>query len=183
MVLNIDHQNKRLILGHKQLTDDPWDLYEEVFEAGSVHEGTIAALSANGADIEFMSGARGFASLKHIIKEDGTQAGLLETLPFRVNELNRESQRITVSYARAGTGKSSTTETGQPDETQHNHESAILADTTGNEKNTESKHALQPEKVKPRKQPLRKITFGDLEALVALKERLQAEEDQEKMNA
>lgn len=178
MVLDIDHENKRLILGHKQLTADPWDRYEKIFTTGSVHKGTVTALIINGAEIEFTSGARGFASLKHLIKEDGTQAALFEMLPFRINELNRESQRIIVAYAGTGTGETMTTGTGNPAETQHNHETAIFADATGCEKNAESNHTLQPAKAKPRKQPVRKSTFGDLEALAVLKARMQAEEDQ-----
>jgi len=174
MVLDIDHQNRRLILGHKQLTDDPWNRYKKVFTTGSVHQGTVAALTANGADIGFLPGVRGFASLKHIRKEDGTQAGLHETLPFMINKLNRESQQIIVAYAGSRTDETTNTETGNPDETQPNREAAILANVSVGESN----YSLQAVKVKARKQPLRKITFGDLEALTNLKAQMQAEEDQ-----
>ena len=95
VVLEIDKENRRLSLGHKQLEENPWDVFETVFTQGSVHEGTIIEMLDKGA-----VGVEGFATPKHLAKEDGTQAQQGEKLPFKVIEFNKDSKRIILSHSR-----------------------------------------------------------------------------------
>ena len=100
VVLEIDKDNRRLSLGHKQLEENPWDVFETVFTRDSVHEGTITELLDKGAVIQLEYGVEGFATPKHLVKEDGSQAQQGETLPFKVIEFNKESKRIILSHSR-----------------------------------------------------------------------------------
>ena len=100
VVLEIDKQNRRLSLGHKQLEENPWDVFETVFKQDSIHEGTIIEMMDKGAVIQLEYGVEGFATPKHLVKEDGTQAQLNEKLPFKVIEFNKDSKRIILSHSR-----------------------------------------------------------------------------------
>ena len=100
MVLDIDKENRRLSLGHKQLEDNPWDQFEATYTVGSIHEGKIIELLEKGAVVSLEKGVEGFATPKHLVKEDGTQATLGETLPFKVIEFNKDSKRIILSHSR-----------------------------------------------------------------------------------
>ncbi len=100
VVLEIDKENRRLSLGHKQLEENPWDVFETVFTVDSVHEGTITELLDRGAVIQLEYGVEGFATPKHLVKEDGSQAQLGEKLPFKVIEFNKDSKRIILSHSR-----------------------------------------------------------------------------------
>lgn len=100
IVLDIDKENRRLSLGHKQLEDNPWEALEAQFAVGSIHTGTIKETFEKGAVITFADGVEGFATPKHLIKEDGTQATLGEELPFKVIEFNRDGRRVIVSHSR-----------------------------------------------------------------------------------
>ncbi|MBQ6433335.1 MAG: 30S ribosomal protein S1 [Bacteroidaceae bacterium] len=100
VVLEIDKDNRRLSLGHKQLEENPWDVFETVFTRDSVHEGTIVELLDKGAVIQLEYGVEGFATPKHLVKEDGSQAQQGETLPFKVIEFNKDSKRIILSHSR-----------------------------------------------------------------------------------
>ena len=100
VVLEIDKENRRLSLGHKQLEDNPWDTYETIYTPGSVHQGTITELMDKGAVITLAEGGEGFATPKHLVKEDGTQAQQGETLDFKVNEFVKETKRIILSHSR-----------------------------------------------------------------------------------
>ena len=100
MVLDIDKENRRLSLGHKQLEDNPWDQFEATYTVGSVHEGKIIEMLEKGAVVSLEKGVEGFATPKHLVKEDGTQATLGETLPFKVIEFNKDSKRIILSHSR-----------------------------------------------------------------------------------
>jgi small subunit ribosomal protein S1 len=100
VVLEIDKENRRLSLGHKQLEENPWDVFETIFNVGSIHEGTITELLDKGAVISLEQGGEGFATPKHLVKEDGTQAQLNETLQFKVIEFNKDSKRIILSHSR-----------------------------------------------------------------------------------
>ncbi|MBQ0020934.1 MAG: 30S ribosomal protein S1 [Bacteroidales bacterium] len=100
VVLDIDKQNRRLSLGHKQLEENPWDVFETVFTQGSVHEGTIIDMMDKGAVVQLQYGVEGFATPKHLVKEDGTQAQLNEKLEFKVIEFNKDSKRIILSHSR-----------------------------------------------------------------------------------
>ena len=99
-VLEIDKNNRRLSLGHKQLEENPWDVFETIFTQDSVHEGTITEMLDKGAVIQLEYGVEGFATPKHLVKEDGSQAQLNEKLSFKVIEFNKESKRIILSHSR-----------------------------------------------------------------------------------
>jgi small subunit ribosomal protein S1 len=149
-VLAIDKDNRRLSLGHKQLEENPWDVFETVFTVGSVHEGTIIEMLDKGAVIALPYGVEGFATPKHLVKEDGTQAQVDEKLNFKVIEFNKDSKRIILSHSR------------------------IFEDEVRAEKAAERKAKRQTKKEEaPAAQPsIEKTTLGDIEALAALKEKL-----------
>ena len=100
VVLDIDKENRRLSLGHKQLEDNPWDVFEAKYTVGSIHEGKIIELLEKGAVVSLDKDVEGFATPKHLVKEDGTQAQLNEELPFKVIEFNKDSKRIILSHSR-----------------------------------------------------------------------------------
>ena len=151
-VLAIDKDNRRLSLGHKQLEENPWDVFETIFTVGSVHEGTIVEMLDKGAVIALPYGVEGFATPKHLVKEDGSQAKVDEKLDFKVIEFNKDSKRIILSHSR------------------------IFEDEARAEKAAERKVRRQPKKQAEEapalNAPLEKTTLGDLEALAALKEKL-----------
>ena len=153
-VLEIDKDNRRLSLGHKQLEENPWEVFETIFTVGSVHEGTITELMDKGAVIALEYGVEGFATPKHLIKEDGTQAKLDEKLNFKVLEFNKDSKRIILSHSRIA-------------------EDATKAETKA-QKST-AKKARKEEEQPQLTQNVEKTTLGDLGALQALKEQLQKE--------
>ena len=100
VVLEIDKENRRLSLGHKQLEKNPWDEYEAIYTPGSVHQGTITELMDKGAVVALAEGGEGFATPKHLTKEDGTMAKKGETLDFKVIEFVKETKRIILSHSR-----------------------------------------------------------------------------------
>ena len=100
IVLDIDKENRRLSLGHKQLEDNPWDVFEEKYTVGSIHEGKITELLEKGAVVALDENVEGFATPKHLQKEDGSQAAQGEVLPFKVIEFNKDSKRIILSHSR-----------------------------------------------------------------------------------
>ena len=100
VVLDIDTVNRRLSLGHKQLEENPWDVFATVFTEGSVHEGTIIELMDKGAVVQLEYGVEGFATPKHLVKEDHSHAKEGEKLPFKVIEFNKELKRIILSHSR-----------------------------------------------------------------------------------
>ena len=150
-VLEIDKENRRLSLGHKQLEENPWDVFETVFTLGSIHEGTIIELLDKGAVIALPYGVEGFATPKHLVKEDGSQAKVDEKISFKVIEFNKESKRIILSHSR------------------------IFEDEAKAEK-AEAKKATKraPKKAEETAAApaIEKTTLGDLEELAALKEKL-----------
>ena len=157
-VLEIDKENRRLSLGHKQLEENPWDVFETIFTVGSIHEGTIVELLDKGAVIALPYGVEGFATPKHLVKEDGTQAQVDEKLNFKVIEFNKESKRIILSHSR------------------------IFEDEAKAEK-AEAKKAAKKAKEAAAKEtapalntPIEKTTLGDISELAALKEKLAKEE-------
>ena len=100
VVLEIDKENRRLSLGHKQLEDNPWDTYETIYTPGSVHTGKITEMMDKGAVITLNEGGEGFATPKHLVKADGTQAQTGEELDFKVIEFVKETKRIILSHSR-----------------------------------------------------------------------------------
>ena len=153
-VLEIDKDNRRLSLGHKQLEENPWDVFETIFTVGSVHEGTITELMDKGAVIALEYGVEGFATPKHLVKEDGSQAKLDEKLPFKVLEFNKDSKRIILSHSRIA-------------------EDATKAEAKAQK--APAKKAKKEEEQPQLTQNVEKTTLGDLDALQALKEQLQKE--------
>ena len=153
-VLEIDKDNRRLSLGHKQLEENPWDVCETIFTVGSIHEGTIVEMLEKGAVIALPYGVEGFATPKHLVKEDGTQAQVDEKLNFKVIEFNKDSKRIILSHSR------------------------IFEDEARAEK-AEAKKAAKKAKVAEEapvmSTPIEKTTLGDISALAALKEKLAKE--------
>ncbi|MFI3239574.1 MAG: 30S ribosomal protein S1 [Bacteroidales bacterium] len=152
-VLEIDKDNRRLSLGHKQLEENPWDVFETVFTLGSVHEGVITELLDKGAVIALPYGVEGFATPKHLVKEDGSQAKSEEKMDFKVIEFNKDAKRIILSHSR------------------------IFED----EAKVEAKKAAK--KAAPKKDAaesvasnnvMEKTTLGDIQSLADLKEKLEA---------
>ena len=156
-VLEIDKENRRLSLGHKQLEENPWDVFETVFTVGSVHEGTIIEMLDKGAVVALPYGVEGFATPKHLVKEDGKQAQMEEKLEFKVIEFNKEAKRIILSHSR------------------------IFEDAAKAEEKAEKKAAAKERKAKKQQEETPMIqnqaastTLGDIDALAALKEQLEA---------
>jgi small subunit ribosomal protein S1 len=158
VVLDIDKENRRLSLGHKQLEENPWDVFETIFSVDSVHEGTVVELFDKGATIALPYGVEGFATPRHLVKEDGTQAGLDEKLPFKVIEFSKSAKRIILSHSRV-------------------FEDEKKAEETAAKKaqNKQTKKA-----VKSVKESIEKTTLGDISELAALKSQMEAEENKEK---
>ena len=153
-VLGMDKPNRRLSLGHKQLEENPWDVFETIFTVGSVHEGTIIELLEKGAVIALPYGVEGFATPKHLTKEDGSQAKVDEKLNFKVIEFNKDAKRIIVSHSR----------------TFEDEAKAEKAAERKAKRATTRKAAA--EEAAPATPAIEKTTLGDLEALAALKEKL-----------
>ena len=149
VVLEIDKENRRLSLGHKQLEDNPWDVFETIFTVGSVHEGTITEMLDKGAVISLPHGVEGFATPKHLQKEDGTRAKQGETLEFKVIEFNKDAKRIILSHSR------------------------IFEDEQKAEVR-KAKKASKPQAEEPAvTSNLEKTTLGDISSLAALKAKLE----------
>ncbi|MDR1223830.1 MAG: 30S ribosomal protein S1 [Tannerella sp.] len=151
-VLDIDKENRRLSLGHKQLGENPWDVFETVFTVGSVHDGTIIEMMDKGAVISLPYGVEGFATPKHLVKEDGSQARLDEKLQFKVIEFNKEARRIILSHSRIF----------------EDEQKAIKKEGEGKAKGFRKESAV----VTP---TMEKTTLGDIEELAALKEKMEGE--------
>ena len=155
-VLEIDKENRRLSLGHKQLEENPWDVFETVFTVGSVHEGTIIEMLDKGAVVALPYGVEGFATPKHLVKEDGSQAQLDEKLEFKVIEFNKDAKRIILSHSRI-------------------FEDAAKAEERAEKKGATKKSTGKREDVAPAIQnQAASTTLGDIDALAALKEQMEA---------
>ena len=155
-VLEIDKDNRRLSLGHKQLEENPWDVFETVFTVGSIHEGTIIEMVEKGAVIALPYGVEGFATPKHLVKEDGTTAKVDEKLNFKVIEFNKDSKRIILSHSRIFEDEQKGERAEAPKKQ--------AANRRGGNRRAEEAPALNA--------PLEKTTLGDLEALAELKQKL-----------
>ena len=163
-VLEIDKDNRRLSLGHKQLEENPWDVFETIFTVGSIHEGTVTEVMDKGAVIALEYGVEGFATPKHLVKEDGTQAKLDDKLKFKVIEFNKGSKRIILSHSRIA-------EDAQRAEKRA--ERGERPERTG--RRTFRRNDREEREETPQLAPMEKTTLGDLSALQALKEQLKSE--------
>ena len=155
-VLEIDVENRRLSLGHKQLEENPWDVFETIFKVDSIHEGTIVEMLDKGAVVALPYGVEGFATPKHLVKEDGSQAQADEKLEFKVIEFNKEAKRIILSHSR------------------------IFEDVAKAAERAEKKAAAAAKKSTKKEEAAPAIenkaastTLGDIDALAALKEQLE----------
>lgn len=113
VVLDIDKEAHRLSLGHKQIEENPWDVFESIFQQDSVHEGTVLEVFDKGAVIALPYGVEAFATPKNLVKEDGTTAKVDEKLPFKIVEFNKSAQKITVSHTRVFDDKKRSEEKAQ----------------------------------------------------------------------
>ncbi|MDR1368578.1 MAG: 30S ribosomal protein S1 [Dysgonamonadaceae bacterium] len=155
-VLEIDKENRRLSLGHKQLEENPWDVFETLFTVGSIHEGTIIELLDKGAVVSLPYGVEGFATPKHLVKEGGSSAQPDEKLDFKVIEFNKDSKRIILSHSRIF-----------EDEQRAEQKESIATEKKArrSKKSEEESTISQP--------AMEKTTLGDIEELAALKEKLE----------
>ena len=155
-VLDIDKENRRLSLGHKQLEDNPWDKFEEQFTQDSIHEGKVIEVLDKGAVIALEGGVEGFATPKHLVKEDGSQAQLGETLEFKVIEFNKDAKRIIHAHSRI-------------------FEDVARAEAKAAKKaEAAAKKASRPQKEQAPviKNVAASTSLGDIDALAALKEKM-----------
>jgi small subunit ribosomal protein S1 len=146
VVLEIDKDNRRLSLGHKQLEENPWEVFETIFAVDSVHEGTVTELTEKGAVVSLPYGVEGFATPKHLVKEDGGKVGMDEKNDFKVIEFNKDAKRIIVSHSRI-------------------FEDDQRAENAQQRKATKSA-------TKKLKDNLEKTTLGDIAELAALKDEM-----------
>ncbi|HZH71099.1 MAG TPA: 30S ribosomal protein S1 [Mariniphaga sp.] len=158
VVLDIDSENRRLSLGHKQLEENPWDVFETIFTTDSIHEGTVVDLMDKGAVVALPYGVEGFATPRHLVKEDGTQAKQDEKLDFKVIEFNKSAKRIIVSHSRV-------------------FEDEKRAEDTSKRK-AQGRSAKKA--VKAVNDNIEKTTLGDISDLAALKDQMEKDERKER---
>ena len=154
VVLEIDKENRRLSLGHKQLEENPWNVFETIFTVDSIHEGTVVEIFDKGAIVALPYGVEGFVTPKNLIKEDGQSAKVDEKLPFKVIEFNKSAKRIILSHSKVYEAPKAGAE-------------AAAKNAAADEKK-----ALK----KINKSSVEKTTFGDISELAALKEEMEADE-------
>ena len=161
VVLEIDKENRRLSLGHKQLEENPWNEFEGQFSIDSIHEGTVTELVDKGAIVSLTDSIEGFCPMKHLVKEDGTTAKVGEKLPFKVLEFSKATKRITLSHSRT-------------------FEDAKRAEYAAEK--AEKKAAADANKsvVKKINASVEKTTLGDIAGLAELKAQMAAKEEEEK---
>ncbi len=153
VVLEVDQENRRLRLGHKQLEENPWEVFETVFVVGSVHEGTVTQFADKGATVTLPYGIECFVGQKNLVKEDGSEVAIEEKLLFKVLEFNKNSKRITVSHTRTW-------------------EQEPQKEPVQKEK-TETEAESTQKAVKKLKANLEKTTLGDISELAALKSEME----------
>ena len=163
VVLEIDRENRRISLGHKQLEENPWDVFETIFGEGSVHQGTIVETKDKAGVVALPYGVEGICPSKHLRKEDGSNAKIEETLDFKVIEFNKDSKKIVVSHTR-------TFEEGVDEKP------VKAASASGKKGATGGGGSATSQAVKAINQSNEKSTLGDLDALAALKEKMEGGE-------
>ena len=154
-ILEVDEDNRKLSLGHKQLEENPWDTFENVFPVGSYHEATIVKKDDRGAVVQLPYGLEAYAPIKHIKKEDGSTAGNEETLTFKVIEFNRDDKRIIVSHSR------------------YLEDIRKEADQIVESEKTKEKDEIK-KTIKATQSKVELSTFGDIEGFSELKEQMAA---------
>ena len=156
VVLEIDVENKKIVLGHKQLEEDPWDTFENLFPIGSVHEATVLKREDKGAVVQLPYGIEAFAPTRHIKKEDGKLADVEEVLPFKILEFDRDDKRIIVSHTRVN------------EDVKIEEKKAVEGEKKAAAKKTK-------EAVEKTNSKVEKSTLGDLSALSELKSKMENE--------
>jgi len=162
IVLELDKENRRLSLGHKQLEQNPWDVFEGIFTTNSIHEGTIIAINDKAATVSLPYGVEGYAAVKSLKKEDGSQAKIDEKLNFMVLEFNKEAKRITVSHTR-------TFQEATAEEVAEKKKSPA----TAGKKGAPAAGGGQSKMVKQINDGNEKATLGQLDELAKLKEQME----------
>ncbi len=157
VVLEVNAEERKLSLGHKQLEENPWDTFETIFTLDSIHQGTVTKITDKGAVINLPYGVEGFAPTKHIVKADGKSAQVEETLEFKIIEFNKDSKRILVSHSKVADDVKA-------------EERAVESDKK--KKDTKATTAS----VKKVKESVEKTTLGDLEVLASLRTSLENSE-------
>lgn len=157
IVLDVDVENRRLSLGHKQLEENPWDVFESVFILGSIHHGTIVSLSDKGAIVTLPYGVEGFAPMRHLNKEDGSPVKEEESLDFKVIEFSKDSKKIILSHAKT-------------------YQDSVAGDRDKDQGSESNKAKSTKKAVKKIKDNLEKTTLGDIEALSELKSKMTKQE-------
>jgi small subunit ribosomal protein S1 len=158
VVLEIDKENRRLSLGHKQLEENPWEVFEGIFTPDSIHEGTIVEVNDKGAVVALPYGVEGFVTLKHLVKEDGSKVKADEKLQFKVIEFSKSANKIILSHTRV-------------------YETARKPRPDAERKRAPSAIGKSHKKVKP---GVEKTTFGDITELAALKTEMEKNENKKK---
>lgn len=162
IVLDVDVDNRRLSLGHKQLEENPWDVFESIFQVGSVHKGTIISASDKGYVVSLPYGVEGFCPMRHSIKEDGTHLHMDESIDFKVIEFSKDNKKIILSHIKV-------------------YQDVQIADKTKQTDQVKSEVRSTKRAVKKLQDTLEKTTLGDIEALATLKSNLEETEKQEKV--
>jgi len=157
VVLEVDVENRRLSLGHKQLEENPWDIFETVFNVDSIHKGTVVNINDKGAVIALPYGVEGFAPTRHLVKEDNTTARIDEAIDFKVIEFSKENKKIIVSHTKI-------------------HQDVVAEEKAKTETESKKKEKDSKKAVKKNNDNNEKATLGDLEVLSNLKEEMQKNE-------
>ncbi len=160
-VLEMDSENRRLSLGHKQLEENPWDVFETVFVLDSVHTGTVMQIIDKGAVIALPYGVEGFAPTRHLQKADGSSLKVDDQAEFKVLEFNKEGKRILVSHSKI-----------------HDDAAAVQKASDADEKKSAEK--AEKKAVKKVKESIERTTFGDISALSELRDEMQESEKNKK---
>ena len=157
VVLEIDKDNRRLSLGHKQLEENPWDVFETVFTVGSVHQGTVLSDADKGFIVALPYGVEGFCPNRHGVKEDSSKIKVDEQLDFQVIEFSKDAKKIIISHARL-------------------HEQEKEAEAKKDKQKQAAREKKTRQTVKKMHDKQEKTTLGDLDALSALKQQMEDEE-------
>jgi small subunit ribosomal protein S1 len=158
MILNIDKENRKLQLGHKQLEEDPWNSLQETFAIGSIHEGTVVKKDEKGAVVQLPYGLEGYAPARHLAKEDGKSIAADDTNKFMVIEFDRNEKRIVLSHARIW-------------------EQVIAEEKEAVVKEKKADAAKTKKAVKDIQSKVEKTTLGDLGVLAELKKKMEDGEE------
>ncbi|WDF67892.1 30S ribosomal protein S1 [Sphingobacterium oryzagri] len=161
VVLELDEENRKLSLGHKQLEENPWDTFETIFTEGSVHEGTVIKVGDKGDIVALQYGVEGFCPNKHSVKEDGSPLKVDEVAEFKIIEFNKENKRLVISHSRIWEDQKA---------------EARIEEFNARKKEAKAANSA----VKKVKDSVEKSTLGDLDVLAQLKEQMEGDEKKAK---